>query len=133
MKILRYTDAVQRQVGCKTKPEPWLHIGLSGNSFAIWVWDTRQVVEDGLTGMTMLDNVTGQPATDNHVALKCKNDSAASYFNHAWLDACIRYAAKQLHCKPDELDERSIVRACKSNGKFAQAVDSLLHFKEFGR
>lgn len=51
--ILRYNEDLQKLIGCKTKPEPWMHIGFVGTDmseddyWAIWVWDTRQVLEEG--------------------------------------------------------------------------------------
>lgn len=54
MAVLRYSESIQKQIGSKTKPEPWLHIttartGKDGKQawYAIFVWDTRQVVEEG--------------------------------------------------------------------------------------
>jgi hypothetical protein len=55
MKILRYTDKVQEALSEKTKAEPWMHIALAPLNlgpfmvqfYAIYVWDTREVVETG--------------------------------------------------------------------------------------
>lgn len=61
-KITRYTDKVQKFIGdAKSKPEPWLHVVFQmqpvTNSwdeieyyrvlYAIYVWDTRECVEQG--------------------------------------------------------------------------------------
>lgn len=51
--ILRYNADLQKLVGAKTRPEPWMHIGFISTDmsdkayWAIWVWDTRQVLEEG--------------------------------------------------------------------------------------
>lgn len=49
MAIYRYTKAFQNAGSLKTKPEPWLHVGLEvqqeGLYIAVFVWDTRKVVE----------------------------------------------------------------------------------------
>jgi hypothetical protein len=53
-----YTPEHQKLLGCKTKPEPWLHIVTKSydrkpttdqatTTYAIYVWDTRQVIEEG--------------------------------------------------------------------------------------
>lgn len=58
MKVGRYTDEIQAKLNTKTKPEPWLHIAIAaeyhpdnrGNGemeWAIYVWDTREVIESG--------------------------------------------------------------------------------------
>lgn len=67
IQILRYTEAIQKALGCKTKPEPWLHIGISSDGhYGIWIWDTRQILE---TGKCDADKVNGTPAKDNHKEL----------------------------------------------------------------
>lgn len=61
-----YTEQVQEMLKSKTKPEPWLHVVVLGDGnnvtyartkdkkdaervvYAIYVWDTRQVVETGV-------------------------------------------------------------------------------------
>lgn len=50
--ILRYTANMQKLFKAKTKPESWLHIGFKqthrdGGYFVIFVWDTRQAIEEG--------------------------------------------------------------------------------------
>jgi hypothetical protein len=55
-KTNRYTEEAKKLLGTKTNPEPWLHIQLVGDSstkhddiyYAIYVWDTRQVIESGV-------------------------------------------------------------------------------------
>lgn len=87
-KILRYNESIQKTLGCKTKPEPWMHIGIKTPSkrlpfvgYTIWVWDTRQVLEQNIEqdfGRATVDFVNrcnialkqGQPAIDNHQPLK---------------------------------------------------------------
>lgn len=54
----RYTEELQSLLGLRTKPEPWLHIVFvpkyslyydrlteDGVSAAVYVWDTREIVE----------------------------------------------------------------------------------------
>lgn len=58
--IRGYTDMIQQVLKSKTKPEHWLHIVLqhqrygedSALAWAIYVWDTRQVVEEDFITMT---------------------------------------------------------------------------------
>lgn len=64
--INKYTDACQKLLGSKTKPEPWMHVavlkvanmpedkelGIKAQEkptvyWAIYVWDTRKVLEVG--------------------------------------------------------------------------------------
>lgn len=52
-KICRYNETLQKILGCKTKPEPWLHIVIKSFDktkpyvgYAVYVWDTRKVVEN---------------------------------------------------------------------------------------
>lgn len=53
MHVYKYTEGLQKQLGSKTKPEPWLHCTYSinddkkGGKYVIFIWDTRQVVEEG--------------------------------------------------------------------------------------
>ena len=53
--ILKYDEDIQKKLGLKTKAEQWLHIGIVKDQeedseickyiLAIWVWDTRDVIE----------------------------------------------------------------------------------------
>lgn len=49
MGVYKYNKAIHDSFKLKTKPEPWLHAAIDvsqeGVSIAIYVWDTRQVVE----------------------------------------------------------------------------------------
>lgn len=74
--IYVYDDKVQQQVGAKTKPEPWLHIACTQARWAIYVWDKREIIEEG--PMPRYDAVTGKKANDSHEPLK---GDAASKFN----------------------------------------------------
>lgn len=48
MKIFRYTADFQKEAGLKFKAEPWMHIAVTdSNEYAIYVWDSRQVLETG--------------------------------------------------------------------------------------
>lgn len=68
MKILRYTEAIQKQIGSKTKPEPWMHIGIQSGKYAIWIWDTRQIVGTGKFSGD-ISKLQGTAAKDNHKPL----------------------------------------------------------------
>lgn len=65
MTILRYTPEVQKQLGSKTKPEPWLHVCMQNDMYAIYVWDTRQILESGKYRFP----ATGPIANDNRMPL----------------------------------------------------------------
>lgn len=47
--VYKYNGAAQEYTKAKIEPQPWLHIAFSnqGGAFAIFVWDTRKVVEFG--------------------------------------------------------------------------------------
>lgn len=79
--ILRYSTEIQKALGCKTKPEPWLHIGIwyanelprtTRASYAIWIWDTREIVEYkfGALDNSKAKLVNGRPAKDSKDSLK---------------------------------------------------------------
>lgn len=84
--IRRYTDKIQQVLKSKTKTEPWLHVVLqhqrddvnSALAWAIYVWDTRQVIEEDFVTMTDEQIVSilrkcgiGTPRVkDNHRKLK---------------------------------------------------------------
>ena len=78
MKILRYDERVQQQLKSKTKPEPWLHIALADSNdrsyvFAIYIWDTREVIETGTTDNVTMYSLDGNIAKDNHTMIKGGN------------------------------------------------------------
>lgn len=117
--IYRYDESVQQCLRCKTKPEPWLHIAIAGCSmsnlgehyarrnagkapkleliWAVYVWDTREVIESGQVDRAYMDRYDGQrvlsqlgrgiadamktwqPAIDNHTKLNGK--SIAQHLN----------------------------------------------------
>jgi hypothetical protein len=82
--ILRYTEELQKFYRAKTKPEPWLHFvhvsGQLGDRWAIYVWDTRQVIEEGSDYRPVPQGV--QKASDNHEMLKgAKNVSLVAAFD----------------------------------------------------
>lgn len=87
MKILRYTEDVQKQLKSKAKPEPWLHVLLIKHpsyddclSYAIYVWDTRAIVEASVC-KGEISVVKGTSAKDNHKPLTGKQ---ADDFNFAF-------------------------------------------------
>lgn len=49
MKIVRYNKAeLQQAIGASTEPKKFLHLVITNdNRYAIYVWDTREVVETG--------------------------------------------------------------------------------------
>lgn len=84
MHVYRYSEKMQEQLGSKIKPEPWLHCtysvdaGNKAGKYVIFIWDSRQVVEEGKLARTKLFtksyngrfsqyhfDFTGQPARDN--------------------------------------------------------------------
>lgn len=68
MKILAYSPEIQKQAKTKTNPAPWLHFGVTkGGHFAIWVWDTRDVIEPGKLSNGDID---GKSVHDSKDALK---------------------------------------------------------------
>lgn len=89
MLILRYTPALQKALGLRLKAEPWLHIAIHtiqpslyghlGKQdwtfwYAIYVWDTRQVVDDGTVSANLttaqVDKIrSAKEAIDNHQPL----------------------------------------------------------------
>lgn len=77
--ILRYNVVACKLIGAKTKPAPWMHLGIiktdkEQNKFywAIWVWDTREVIEEGTADMSVKDQVydISTYANDNRMQLK---------------------------------------------------------------
>jgi tRNA A37 threonylcarbamoyladenosine modification protein TsaB len=83
MKIFKYNADAKSTVDymsgkVKTKPEPWLHIVYVTDAFnnktywAIYIWDTRQVVEEGICNGThdsLIASAHLQHAIDNHTLL----------------------------------------------------------------
>jgi hypothetical protein len=73
MRIAAYTDDVQKRLGTKTKPAPYLHIAMGrfrgSTIFAIYIWDTREVVEEGTTDKDLL-GVKVSGVNDSKQALK---------------------------------------------------------------
>jgi hypothetical protein len=59
--IFKYTKEIQKKLGSKTMAEPWLHILVYDNAYAIWVWDTREVLEYDKTNVL---DITGDYAKD---------------------------------------------------------------------
>lgn len=89
MHVYRYSKGLQQQLGSKTKPEPWLHCTYQinadkkGGQYVIFVWDSRQVVEEGELSQSQLFEqfkygryseyhtvFKGKPAVDNGQPLK---------------------------------------------------------------
>lgn len=70
MKVYKYSEKLKELLGCKTNPEPWMHIVIQGDEvtsnqklrqmkngkYAIYVWDTREVLEEGKVKPEVLYN-----------------------------------------------------------------------------
>jgi hypothetical protein len=80
--ILRYNEEIQKTIGSKTKPEPWMHIAIikqirdNGKFdlslfYAIYVWDTRQVIEERDSRLNYADDATIKSLAKKYAA----NDS----------------------------------------------------------
>lgn len=113
MAVLKYTEELKKLLGSKTKPEPWLHCAFLAKRapedsndviWAIYVWDTREVVEQGSTDMpnTSMSRGPGKNRTpqkspmqqlrklatmtkaiDNHQKLKGSNWDTDMWINRA--------------------------------------------------
>lgn len=75
VKVLRYTEEIQKQLKTSVKAEPWLHIAVIHDFerpakhtaipiciYAIFVWDTRKILAGGIA---KYQRVNGIPANDN--------------------------------------------------------------------
>lgn len=82
-KVLRYTEDLQKALDSKIKSEPWLHCVILEDKplrrnmygsmyYAIYVWDTREILESSMAFGHKLSKVAEQPAKDNHQTLKGK-------------------------------------------------------------
>jgi hypothetical protein len=70
MKILVYNATAQAKIGAKTNPEPWMHVVITNNNeFAIFIWDTREVIETGKCAKD-IDFTGCENARDNRKELK---------------------------------------------------------------
>ena len=92
--ILRYNEHLKNKIGSKTKPEPWMHIVIIVNSvtgrgavktrkcsYAVYVWDTREIIETGSFDYKQPINyleMYADKARDNHEPLV---GSGSSTFN----------------------------------------------------
>jgi len=88
MKIVRYTPKVQEQLKSETEPQPWLHAIVAAKpntkgmcDYAIYVWDTRQIVE--VDTVKLLSPLEGTAGKDSRLPLK---GSKAKEFNDLLLD-----------------------------------------------
>ena len=76
MHVYRYSEELQKQLGSKTKPEPWLHATYAinpdkkGGKYVIFVWDTRQVVEEGKLSRAQLFDKYGNRYSTSHFVLR---------------------------------------------------------------
>ena len=127
-KICRYNETLQKILGCKTKPEPWLHVVIKSFDktkpyvgYAIYVWDTRKVVENKHEGWPKEEQVNprngfaeqceaaikaNQPlAKDNHQPLADKdlNHFFSFEVKQSTNDNKFATLAKQASDKPEEV------------------------------
>jgi hypothetical protein len=83
--IAKYTEKFKKAIDSsriKAKPEPWLHIAIfasnnntGGSIYAIYVWDTRQVIESGYLSYSISEITKNTKSVieipkDNHEQLK---------------------------------------------------------------
>jgi hypothetical protein len=81
----KYTKEHQKLLGCKTEPQPWLHIvtmsegGSDGKnydsitSYAIYVWDTRQVIEERQTQKILRGTKDSMYLALRDIQITCKD------------------------------------------------------------
>lgn len=95
--IFRYDQNLQRILKSKVKPEPWLHCALYANSkrsrndvtrgysYAIYVWDTRQVLDSGWVPVEQLNLNDSmrvlRGALDNREPLKGSTDENVTFIS----------------------------------------------------
>ena len=76
MKVLKYTEKIQKAVNSKIKAEAWLHlIAYEYDSkfyYVICVWDTREIVDFSEISRKTFDLLEDRNANDNHKPLKGK-------------------------------------------------------------
>jgi hypothetical protein len=83
---VKYTEQIKQQIQSSTEPMPWLHCLLiynsqAGNAYAIFVWDSREIVEHG--EFTAKNIIKTESAKDNGQDLTGKgNERFNAYF--AW-------------------------------------------------
>lgn len=93
--IFVYDKDIKNRVKAKTNPEPWMHICLVSRRvgktaekkfeyvWAIYVWDTRQVIESGVAERSQIDFETllraHRGALDNHQRLQGADSPDAKY------------------------------------------------------
>lgn len=70
--VYRYTKELQYWIQAKINAEPWMHVIFCGGKYAIYVWDTRQILETG-AGKLHTGYLKGKldlpVAVDNHKPL----------------------------------------------------------------
>lgn len=112
MKIFRYTEAVQQALRLKLNPEPWMHVILDNTNgvFAIYVWDTRQIVFSGKIKLKVSDKLmqTFVPARDNKAPLVGKQ---ADLFNPGMLELSQPINVAAIDVNAQVPDEHDIMRA----------------------
>jgi hypothetical protein len=72
MIIKRYDAEAQKLLGSKVKPEPWLHVAISETNWAIYIWDTRIVLDAGKSTANLMTKADAKllKATDSKTSLK---------------------------------------------------------------
>lgn len=99
MAIYRYNDKIAKFLGLKTKVEPWLHVYAEpypeGCYIAVYVWDTREVIEDKFIKFSNGEyndfsrqwfNIKKTSAKDNHQKLK-GSGNVVKYINGETMNA----------------------------------------------
>jgi hypothetical protein len=114
--IFRYTEAIQKLLGSKVKPEPWLHIAVKTLSkrnpmcgYVIYVWDTRKELASGKVSddVTIKCIKTGANARDNHKDIDghSKGAEAANtwFYWDRKTDAELKHAEDICHMSIDDI------------------------------
>jgi hypothetical protein len=73
MKILKYSDSIKKKFKCKTNTEPYLHFIITDKAWAIYIWDTRRIIETNSCDAKAYKQVLNMRIPDNHEPLVGKN------------------------------------------------------------
>lgn len=68
MRIFVYNEVAKKAIKAKAETQDWLHVAINDKGeYAIYIWDTREVIATGKTKATKFEGCT--EARDNHKAL----------------------------------------------------------------
>jgi hypothetical protein len=98
MPVAKYTEELAKKLKCKTKVEPWLHIVFSELpnhtnlnyrvieptklGWAVYIWDTREIIEMNATECNMPASNTYVKVVDNHTPIHGgDNKQLTNYLN----------------------------------------------------